>query len=197
MRAFRRAAINWIKCSLLLSMAHLWISLLINRISVSAPDPEREAGDMIYVGPGLGCSDPIFPRFLPSCVQSQVSSSRPIASSSWCWVAWADHFVLLPHSAIFPAPLHNAPGVKLQPGLATVSVYSNSTNNLIATSQVFLMINVRVACRSLAAPLIKLPELDHSALCATFPPVFLSPVAKIQSSSDDGAQGRAAWAPRG
>ena len=70
-------------------------------------------------------------------------------------------------------------------------MYSNSTNNLIATSQVFLMINVRVACRSLAAPLIKLPELDHSALCSTFPPVFLSPVAKIQSSSDDGAQSRA------
>ena len=99
----------------LLSMAHLWISLLINRISVSAPDLGREAGDMIYVGPGHGCSDPIFPRFLPSCVQSQVSglqspprpSSRPIASSSWC-PGLRDHFVLLQHSAIFPAPVRSS-----------------------------------------------------------------------------------------
>lgn len=59
----------------LLWMAHLWISLLINRISVSAPDPEREAGDMIYVGPGLGCSDPIFPRFLPLCTVSGLQSA--------------------------------------------------------------------------------------------------------------------------
>ena len=39
------------------------------------------------------------------------------------------------------------------------------------------MINARVACRSLPAPLIKLPELDHSALlCAAVQlfPVFLS-----------------------